>query len=185
MSTTTVKCGYCGNSVKKPTKEYNRRLRLGKNKFYCNQSCAAKTKENVDRLKSIETTNDISKYCENRKDKYSPFRPIMKLVRQREDKKGKTNLTLEYLKELWESQNGKCPFTNWDLDLRTYKTKDGKLRTSSASLDRINNSLGYIKGNVRFVSVIFNFARNKFTDEEVIEFCKAVAKENDAKPSQR
>ena len=59
--------------------------------------------------------------------------------------------------------------------MRTYKN-DSQLNIKSASLDRIDNSKGYVQGNVRFVSVMFNFARNKFSDEEVIEFAQAVIK---------
>ena len=40
------------------------------------------------------------------------------------------------------------------------------------SLDRIDGRLGYIKTNVRVVWVIENLARNRFTEEQLIEFCK-------------
>ena len=43
-----------------------------------------------------------------------------------------------------------------------------------ASIDRIDNDLGYIEGNVRFVSVMYNYARNNFTDEQVLQFAQAV-----------
>ena len=43
-----------------------------------------------------------------------------------------------------------------------------------ASLDRIDNSKGYVKGNVRFVALIYNYARNGFDDEAVLAFCNAV-----------
>jgi len=33
---------------------------------------------------------------------------------------------------------------------------------------------GYIKGNVRFVSLMANYCRNEFTDEDVKLFCEAV-----------
>lgn len=48
-------------------------------------------------------------------------------------------------------------------------------RTKRASLDRVDCSLGYVRGNVRFVSVIANYARMNFTDEELVGFCHAVA----------
>jgi hypothetical protein len=41
-----------------------------------------------------------------------------------------------------------------------------------ASLDRIDNAKGYTKDNVRFVCLMFNYARNNFTDEETLEFFK-------------
>lgn len=44
-----------------------------------------------------------------------------------------------------------------------------------ASLDRIDSSIGYVKGNIQFISLIAQFAKNDFSDTEVINFCKAVA----------
>ena len=43
-----------------------------------------------------------------------------------------------------------------------------------ASLDRIDNSLGYVKGNVRFISIMANYCRNTFEDKDLMEFCEAV-----------
>lgn len=43
-----------------------------------------------------------------------------------------------------------------------------------ASLDRIDNSNGYLQGNVRFVSKIANYARNEYSDDDLLEFCNAV-----------
>jgi hypothetical protein len=76
---------------------------------------------------------------------------------------------------LWESQNGICPFTGWQLELPKWTNGwTEKQKPQRASLDRIDCSKGYIQGNVRFISVIANYARNSFDDKEVIEFCKAV-----------
>jgi hypothetical protein len=40
MKTIKLKCDNCGQDHEKPLKEYNRRVRRGKNKFYCCQACA-------------------------------------------------------------------------------------------------------------------------------------------------
>jgi hypothetical protein len=40
------------------------------------------------------------------------------------------------------------------------------------SCDRIDNARGYTKDNVRICWLIENYAKNVFTDEQVIEFCK-------------
>jgi hypothetical protein len=37
------------------------------------------------------------------------------------------------------------------------------------SLDRINNDIGYIPGNIRYVARAFNLARNKASDKEVLD----------------
>jgi len=43
-----------------------------------------------------------------------------------------------------------------------------------ASVDRIDNSKGYIRGNLRYISIMANYCRNEFSDEEVKMFCEAV-----------
>ena len=97
-------------------------------------------------------------------------------VRQRRESQGDTDLSVEWLKALWEKQNGVCPFTGWRLILpETTGWKSLGDRTKRASLDRVDCDKGYVKGNVRFVSVMANWARNDFTDGELIEFCRAVS----------
>ena len=80
------------------------------------------------------------------------------------------------LKNIWEQQKGICPLTGWELKLPD--TTDGWKNPPDirrASLDRIDSSRPYEIGNIRFISVIANYAKNSFTDQEVIEFCKAVS----------
>lgn len=48
----------------------------------------------------------------------------------------------------------------------------------NASLDRVDHAVGYLKGNVRFVTFMANVARSNFSDSELLGFCKAVANVN-------
>jgi hypothetical protein len=77
------------------------------------------------------------------------------------------NLTEE---EMFENYNGFCSLTKLPLSL--------KYKATTASLDRINNDLGYIKGNIQWVHINVNMMKNKYTQEEFIEVCKLVAKNN-------
>ena len=125
-----------------------------------------KCKKNVEHIKSVRSDYDITQHSGHRKDEYSGFRWYIKVLNMR----GKeVDVDLQYLKELWESQKGRCAFSGQELELRTHSNKQ---KASSASLDRINNDKGYIQGNVRFVSVIFNYARNTFSDQDVLNFCE-------------
>lgn len=113
----------------------------------------------------------------NRRDEYSPFRQHLKLARRRvKGKDRQCTITLQYLKELWEKQGGRCPYTGWELDNpETTKDWDNRpLHPRRASLDRIDSSLGYVPGNVQFVSVIANFAKCDFPEDVLLQFCKAV-----------
>ena len=181
MNTVKVKCHYCGTDVEKPQNEYNRRIRLGKDKFYCDNSCSSKEKENLDRLKTYPKY-DISQHgC--KKDELSNFRWYMKVMkhnnRGRNRNWGSIDFDLQYLKNLWASQGGLCPFTGIKMKLRTHTSCIGNhAGPNTASIDRINNELGYVRGNIRYISLMANYARNNFSDEQLIEFCKLVAEHN-------
>jgi hypothetical protein len=167
MAKTDVICDQCKTSYLKDVSEYNRNKKLGR-PSYCSRSCSGKA--NAKSLgEHLGNGNIESIPPEKRfrpKDEYSVFRDTMRRIKRRFHD---YDIDLPYLKELWENQEGKCPFTGWDLEL-----KYDELNLKSASLDRIDNSKGYIKGNVRFVSVMYNYCRNNFSDDQVIEFCEAV-----------
>lgn len=115
------------------------------------------------------------------RDEYSPFRQHLRLARRRVRASGREcNITLEYLKELWENQGGRCPYTGWKLDnpSTTNEYNGYDLHPKRASLDRIDSARGYVPGNVQFVSVIANYGKRDFREEELLEFCKAVAEYN-------
>lgn len=179
MKTVTLVCDVCGKEFEKPKKEYNRRIRLGKTEFFCGASCSGKRPSQVEHLRKLERKfpiwEEINRY---KGDIFSPYREIFRRLFITRRVKKEVNIDLPYLKKLWEDQNGTCPFTNWKLEL-PYQGKGYKLSNKTASLDRIDNRYGYIEGNVRFVSVMYNFARNKFSDEEVIEFAKAISKNHE------
>ncbi len=128
-------------------------------------------------LKDVVSSSVRDLFLGNRRDKYSPFRQHLKLARRRVKTHGREcTITLEYLRELWEKQGGLCPYTGWQLDNpeTTPHWNSHKLHPRTASLDRIDSSIGYIPGNVQFVSVMANFAKRDFKEEELLEFCQSV-----------
>lgn len=179
MNKIQVCCDTCGNLILKPKGEYNRRIRLNKTQFYCNNICSGKNKDNINRIKTNKkSTAHLSEYTYNRLDEFSDFRWYMKVIKNldRQNKTDGFDIDLVYLKSLWDSQGGICPFTGEKMILRTHSNCRLNLASIySASVDRINNELGYIKGNIRFISNMANIARNRFTDQDLIEFCKKVA----------
>lgn len=78
---------------------------------------------------------------------------------------------MEYLKELWESQNGICPYTGWRIkNYPTMLAYEKAVKTpDTASLDRINSKEGYIPGNVEFVSLLVNYAKNNWDKDTLVE----------------
>jgi len=171
----------CGKIFEKRKGEYNRSKKLGRRNFCCmkcsgvvcgREAYASQTPEVIS-----ESSKRIKSHCGNLRDEYTQFRFFIKVIRQRLKDRHKTfDIDLKYLKDLWESQNGICPFTGWNLvlpdNIGGWKTYRNGRR---ASLDRIDNSKGYVSGNLRFISFMANIARSNMTDEELVEFCKAVA----------
>lgn len=160
----TIICDSCGINFERVAKEVKRSEKYGR-KQYCNRSCAGKESPPAKCPPSLKEW-----FGKRTKDEFSPFRPHLSRVRARNHE---FDITLESLKDLWEAQKGICPITGWELD----HVKNGEKATpKTASLDRINNNLGYIAGNIRWISCMANFCRNSWDDEDVIDFCKAVAK---------
>jgi len=92
-------------------------------------------------------------------------------------KKGKRNLdfdiTIEYIRDLWKSQNGRCVLTGLPINLP--KGKQDKYR-HTASLDRIDSTKGYIKENVQWTHKDVNRIKSDFPQDRFIELCLLVAK---------
>jgi hypothetical protein len=177
IKTIIITCSACGKKCEKRAAEINRQKKKGKKLFYCNLKCAGKI--NSGHLKKYVSQNShiIKQYSNNRKDEYSPFRYHLNNAKNRVIKYNEEfNLDLPYLKEIWHMQNGKCAVTGIDLNVKFIHTKNQRTDKNpyQASLDRIDNNKGYIKGNVRFVCLMFNIARNNFSDTDVLEFCKRV-----------
>lgn len=165
-------CANCNNPFQKDDREYKKQIKRGSGRFFCSLSCSAKknNKENPPKGNSQFLISN------NRKDEYTPFRWYILRAEFRNRKRNfGCDLTLEYLKQLWDFQNGTCPITGWKLILpnNTHKAWINE-NPCNASLDRIDSSKGYTQGNVRFISVMANYAKNIFTDKQLLEFCEAV-----------
>ena len=182
ISKIQLKCLYCGNIFDKLKSEYNRRISKGKTKFYCSYKCVGKADvdKNPDKFKKFREANAIriKKYCGCRLDQYSPFKYHANKARSRSKLKGyQTDLTTEYLKEVWDNQNGTCPYTGIKMELpRTTADEHIKKTPTKASLDQIIPSKGYIKGNVEFVCYSINVAKNDFSKQQMINFINQIKK---------
>jgi hypothetical protein len=165
-------CEMCGRTFTRSSAEVNRNRKLGR-RVFCSLECTGQAN-----IANLPPTTETARYLWRGKtpDKYSPFREYLKLIRRRtqEHHEGLA-LTLEDIKQQWERQNGRCPFTGWQLEIpRTTNWAESPITPRRASIDRIDSSVGYVPGNIRFVSVMANYCKNHFSDEEVIEFCRAV-----------
>ena len=76
------------------------------------------------------------------------------------------NISLDYLVDLYNNQKGLCTITN----IKMTHIKGSGILLSNISLDRIDNSLPYIEGNVQLVCLWANYAKNTTTPEDFIYY---------------
>ena len=162
-----VICEHCGCEFDKAISEIKRSEEKGM-KHFCSRTCVGKHSGKWYNPNAIYY--DISNHSNNSHDKYTKFRYHFRNIKRRNKE---VNITMDDMIEVWEKQGGICPFTGVKLILNSYsKIVDSVLL--AASLDRIDSSKGYIKGNIRWVSRGINLMKSNKSDEEVWEICKMI-----------
>lgn len=78
------------------------------------------------------------------------------------------NLSIRYIAELYLDQKGICPITGHILS--PYSGDWNQKNPYKMSIDRIDSSQGYIKGNVRLVTHWANNAKNTWEEDVLKEF---------------
>jgi len=79
------------------------------------------------------------------------------------------DITIEDIATLYELQNGKCALTGWSIEWSIQKWDH------TASIDRIDNSIGYTLDNIQLVHKTVNMARGTLSVDEFVEMCKAIS----------
>ena len=164
-----LKCSVCGKEYRKELKEYNRCCKRGYSAT-CGRSCGISSGNK----KSPRLTDHLIGLGGRKINTLSPFKYYLNKTRckSRVSKYGQPNLTLEFLKSLWDNQNGICPYTKLKMELPE-STRDSDIKANSplkASLDRIDPSKGYVQGNVEFVCLAVNLAKSSFSKEQMLDF---------------
>lgn len=173
-----VECCICHVLFERERGELKRNAKLGR-KIYCSKQCSGKDGYShfIPSPKGIIPAPLLG-LANNRWDNLSPFRQHLKNIRARGKTKNKEVLvTLLDLKSQWELQEGVCPYTGWYLDNPKSTTSKGLSRHPvRASVDRIDSNKGYTKDNIHFISLIAQYAKNKFSECDLLNFCKDVVK---------
>lgn len=140
---------------------------------------------NIEKSKYLFFNNKLNKsgkisyckLCQIEKDKFrrqnhtnvNKIKALLNSV-QASLKKGRVdeiNIDLEYLLKLNVLQENKCIYSGNEL---SWKAND----INTCSLDRIDSSKGYIKGNVQFVSKIVNQAKSDLTEQEFLKLVQQI-----------
>jgi hypothetical protein len=91
------------------------------------------------------------------------------LKRHALSRKFEFSISIEYAWELYIKQNMKCALSGFDIYF-------GETNNCpyTASLDRIDSLKGYTESNIQWVHGKVNIMKNKFPQDEFINFCKAI-----------
>lgn len=164
-------CDNCGTEFEKPLSEIKRNEKLNRKNF-CSRTCVGKN--NVKNFPS-ERVYDISIHSKWKIDEYTKFRYHYRNILKRDKL---VEVTIDDLKEVWDEQNGFCPYLKIKLTLSSYSRieKDPIL---SASLDRIDSTKGYVKGNIQWISRAMNYLKNNMSDENMIRVIELIKKTGD------
>ncbi len=84
------------------------------------------------------------------------------------------NVTREEMSDLLEQQKFTCKISKLKITL----SKGHESSENTASLDRIDNSIGYVVGNLQWIHKNINMMKRNYSQEEFIEMCRVVAKNN-------
>lgn len=164
-------------------KEYQRRSRE-KHKEQRNAEAKRWREENRDRyLEGHQRSRNRPEYKARESARLmasrrtNPFKFSAQQARRRAKTEGwECNVDAEYLKSIW---TGICPITN--VELQIGQAKDTIPDTLRASLDRLDSSKGYIRGNVQYISFRANNIKTdaSFEEFEQIYFWWKNRKENE------
>jgi len=164
-----------------------------KNAKHCKECAASKKREKIIKMRinldQSEYNNFLNLHSENGKKFYKKkenkfdsvpieqcYEDFLNVLRKnansRATGKKNYNLDLEFLVELYKSQDGKCALTGISFKLEKY----GNKRAFAPSIDRLNCSKGYTKDNVRLVCLVVNLALNDFGDQIFDTMCREYVK---------
>ncbi len=78
-------------------------------------------------------------------------------------------IDIDFMSKLAKKQNYKCNYSGLSLNF------SGDFKKITASIDRIDSSIGYLKDNVCWVHKDVNMMKQQFTEERFIEICNLVS----------
>lgn len=84
---------------------------------------------------------------------------------------GRSNLSVEFLKEMLEKQEGKCAITGIPM---TFIRGQGRV-SNNISIDRISPKFRYIPENIQLVCAAVNYMKRSLEMNEFLYLCKKIA----------
>lgn len=163
-------------------------LETDPNKALCIKCCELKTWPEMSLDKDVKSgyTNVCKKCVSLRVAKYRPVHYARRKITGRRGEYLKYQITYSFnnarnrarrkklefnidLEDLFILYDGKCSITGIKFQLY-----NKKLSTYSPSLDRIDNTKGYVKGNLRYILYGINAMKSDMSDKDLYKICLMV-----------
>jgi hypothetical protein len=139
-----------------------------KNNPETKRAWAEKNKEKLDRWRKDNKEMLLEKHRQrNKKSPRYAFTSTLAQARKRCD----VTIDQDYLMALYDMQEGLCALSGIRMTWAT-----GRQEPTSISMDRIDQSIGYVDGNVRLVCVAVNAFRGIMTDDGLLKFANALVR---------
>lgn len=87
------------------------------------------------------------------------------------------SLSMDCVADVMEQQGNKCALTGWSIEFPEL----GHPQAASASIDRVDNSLGYLPENIQLVDKRVNMMKQQYSQDDFIAVCLAVAENKKVK----
>lgn len=164
----TLQCDNCGSDFERRQTDVNNSRRRGMTASFCSRSCSVGHSNRVRENKP----GWAEKFRGSDRDSLSPFRVYIRNCKQRSRE---MDVDAEYLKDLWDRQAGKCPYTGLKMVLPESTTNSNLDTPWHASLDRVDSERGYVRGNVEFVCQFVNLGKRNFQKDVVVRFFESLS----------
>jgi hypothetical protein len=96
-----------------------------------------------------------------------------KIERHAANRQISVEITIQDAWEQFEKQGGFCALTGVPLTME--RSKKGKIIRATASLDRIDNSKPYSKGNIQWLHKYINIMKKDHPQDRFIDLCHQVS----------
>lgn len=88
------------------------------------------------------------------------------------------DLTTDCVIRMFFNQQGKCALTGWEMELeRGGDFKNGK-NPRVATMDRLDNNLGYVASNIQLTCAWPNFLKGGTNNDVFLDLCKLIVDHN-------
>ncbi len=94
-----------------------------------------------------------------------------RLTKRRQEMRQVSCITHEFLELLWEKQGGRCAVTQVPM---THIQGEGYGVMTNVTIDRIDNSIGYVPDNVRLVCRAVNYMKASMSDAEMVQWAAMI-----------